>query len=360
MKLARCLRPRASAFCSAVLPVQCLIALLLATGPTRADEVPALFDLARPALVMIHARRLSVLGTDTVQEEYVTDQGSGVVLSHEGKVMTAAHLVQAADEIKIVFWDGRRATARVFASEPAADVALLELLDAPANLSGLSLGDSDAMVTGGKVVTIGFPFGLGPSLTLGRISGRMRPGTPLGPLAGFEVFTTDAHVLKGTSGAPMLNMDGRVIGVATSSMKHERSFIGIGIAVTSNTVRSLLIERRSLWTGMVCRLIDGNLARALNLPQAAGLLVERLAAYSPASALRLRAGTAPARIGEADFVLGGDVVLSMQGVSLSSTDGYQAASRALASLQDGDAFRMTVLRAGKTIDLEIPLQRARR
>jgi S1-C subfamily serine protease len=106
--------------------------------------------------------------------------------------------------------------------------------------------------------------------------------------------------------------------------------------------------------------VSGPLAAALNLPQSAGLLVERIAAYSPASALRLQGGTAAARINGEELVLGGDVILSILGISMADARGYERASAAMAQLVDGDALKMSILRSGRVLEVESALVRARR
>lgn len=334
--------------------------VLAVPGFAQGDPGADRFDSLRPAVVKILARELIVRGVDPGVQELLVHQGSGVIVTGDGKVLTVAHLVQSADDVEVEFADGSRSSARVHASEPAADVALLELRDPPEGLKPAVLGDSDAVSVGDHIMVIGFPFDLAATATFGRLSGRLTPSTPYGRVQEFRVLTFDAHLLRGASGGPLFDAMGRVVGIATQLMTNRGEAVGIGFAVAANTARSLLMDRRSLWTGIAGRLVSGNLAKALNLPQPAGILVERVAAYSPASAMEIRAGSAGASVLGEEFVIGGDIILSIQGISLAEADGYARASAALAALGEGDRMRMTVLRAGAVMTLESALQRARR
>lgn len=333
-----------------------LLPLLAAPALARADAVPAVFERVVHSVVDIRVQQLVVRGTVTREPVVVDDQGSGVLVSADGKVITVAHLVQSADSIRVLA-DGAEIPAKVVASEPAADVALLQMERVPAGMSAASLGNSEAVETGEQILIVGAPYGLHPTLSVGHVSGRHPSQPPFGPFQPAELLQTDAHMHHGSSGSPVFNMKGEVVGIATRVMSTKGNYAGLGFAVSANTARALLLERRSLWTGVECYWLSGGLAQALNLPQAAGLLVQRIASHSPGSRLKLRAGTAAAMVGEDKFILGGDVILAVQGISLAEERGYERARAALAALQDGDTLHFTVLRAGRQVDLRAPLAR---
>ena len=155
----------------------------------------------------------------------------------------------------------------------------------------------------------------------------------------------------------MFNMKGVVIGIATQIVTTDGYFEGLGFAIASNTARSLLLDKASLWSGIEGYWLSGGLAQALNLPQSAGLLVQQIASHSPGSKLKLQAGTAPAIVGEDKFVLGGDVILAMQGISLAEESGYARARAQLALLKEGEALHFTVFRSGKILELSASVSR---
>lgn len=323
----------------------------------HAEDIPTVFNQVAPSVVEIRGEQFVVKGTKNREATLITSQGSGVLVSADGKVITGAHLVQSADTITVHTGSGEGIPARIIASEPAADVALLQLERVPADIRPALLGNSDEVKTGQQVFIVGAPYGLHPTVTVGHISGRHQPQPPFGPFQPVEIFQTDASMHHGSSGAPLFNMNGDVIGIATRVMTAGGSYEGLGFAVTSNTANTLLLKRRSLWTGIECYWLSGGLAQALNLPQTAGLLVERIASHSPGSKLGLQAGTAPSVVGEDKFVLGGDVILAMQGISLAEERGYERARAALASLKDGETLHFTVLRAGERVELRAPVSR---
>ena len=333
------------------------VSFLIVSPALFARDVSTIYDQVARSVVEIHVEQLVVKGTQEKEFVLIPSQGSGVLISTDGKVITVAHLVQSADTVTIQTGSGERIPARVIASEPAADIALLQLERMPAGLTPASLGNSDEVQIGQQSFVVGAPYGLHPTVTVGYISGRHHPKSPFGPFQPSEMFLTDASIHQGTSGSPLFNMNGQVIGIATQIITTEGSYKGLGFAISSNTARSLLLEQRSLWSGIEGYWLSGGLAQALNLPQSAGLLVERIASHSPGSKLRLQAGTAPAIVEEDTFVLGGDVILSMQGISLAEERGYARVRAQLALLKDGETLHFTVLRAGKVLELSAPVSR---
>lgn len=329
--------------------------VLTLSPPSLAQDLPAAFNQVARSVVKIHVQQLIVTGTTDRQATLIESQGSGVLVSADGKIMTVAHLVQSADTITVQTGSGDSIPAKVIASEPAADIALLQLEHLPSGMNPATLGNSNEVKTGQQVFMVGAPYGLHPTMTVGHISGRHHPQSPFGPFQPSEMFQTDAGMHHGSSGSPLFGMNGKVIGIATQVITLGGQYEGLGFAVTVNTAKALLLERRSLWTGIESYWLAGGLAQALNLPQSAGLLVQRIASHSLGSKLLLQAGTAPAVVGKNAFMLGGDIILSMQSISLAEEHGYERARAALAALKDGEALNFTVLRAGKQLELQVPV-----
>ena len=141
--------------------------------------------------------------------------GSGVLISTDGKVLTAAHVVQTADAVAIEFPGGALIKASTLASDPAADVALLQLERVPADVQPATLGDSDEAEVGDETFVVGAPFGISHTLTVGHLSARRRPNATFGSMETAEMFQTDAAINQGNSGGPMFNLAGEVIGVVS-------------------------------------------------------------------------------------------------------------------------------------------------
>ncbi len=280
--------------------------------------------------------------------------GSGVVISADGKVLTAAHVVQTADKIAVQFADNQTSPARVIASSVLADVALLQLTEVPANAMFAKLGNSDEAEVGDEILVVGAPFGLSYTLTVGHISGRHLPGMKMGimgRMATMEFFQTDAAINMGNSGGPMFNLDGEVIGIVSSILSRSGGFEGVGFAATSRIAQRLLLERNSFWSGLEGVLIDGPFAKALNLPQAAGFLVQRVAEGSPSWRQGIRAGTLRVSVEGTDVLIGGDIILEVNNIPFVDEDAFDRMSASLNNLKPGDKLTSKVMRAGQVIEL---------
>jgi S1-C subfamily serine protease len=283
--------------------------------------------------------------------------GSGALISSDGKVLTAAHVVQSADTVAAVFQDGTLVPARVLTSAPYADVAIIQLESVPENVMPLKLGDSADMEPGDEVVVIGAPYGLSHTLTAGHISARHKTGGLLGNLENVELLQTDAAVNMGNSGAPLMNLNGDIMGVVSHIVSQSGGSQGLGFAVASSVVKQLLIEQKALWTGIDFFPLSGALAQAFNLPQAGGLLVQRVAADSPAYKLGLKGGALAVSMADQEFLAGGDVILEVMGVKATGDRrDLQRIMPRMRSLQSGDRLKVSILRSGKVrkMSYELP------
>ena len=321
------------------------------SGQAHAQQLREMFGKTNPSVVVIRTveRRVAPQAQGLVS---LPGLGSGVVISTDGKILTAAHVVQAADQVSVEFADGKKERAHVSASYPRADIAIVQLDFPPAGLIPAKLGNSDIVQVGDDVFVIGAPYGLSHSLTVGHVSGKHVSNDSIAGLSKVEVFQTDAAINQGNSGGPMFNMAGEVIGIVSQILSNSGGFQGVGFAVTSNVASKLLLNKKSFWTGIDGYLLTNELARIFNVPQAAGLLVQRAAENSPASDLRLLAGTIPTNIGGTELVVGGDIILEVAGIPIveewKTLDQIQTA---LGNLNTGEKYSLKVLRAGAVVEL---------
>lgn len=320
-------------------------------GQAHGQQLREMFNKTNPSVVVIRTveRRFAPQAEGLMS---LPGLGSGVVISTDGKILTAAHVVQAADQVSVEFADGKKERAQVVASYPRADIAIVQLDFPPAGLIPAKLGNSDVAQVGDDVFIIGAPYGLSHSLTVGHISGKHISKDSIAGLANVEVFQTDAAINQGNSGGPMFNMAGEVVGIVSQILTNSGGFQGVGFAVTSNVASKLLLNKKSFWTGIDGYLLTNELARIFNVPQPAGLLVQRAAENSPASDLRLIAGTTPTNIGGTDLVVGGDIILEVAGIPI--VEDWKALDQiqtALANLQTGEKYSLKVLRGGAVMEL---------
>ena len=276
--------------------------------------------------------------------------GSGVIISKSGKVITAAHLVETADQITVKLLSGETIRARVVASASFADVSLLQLETVPKDVAVAKLGDSEEVQVGDEVFVVGAPYGLSHSLTVGHISARLKPNTVSGGFEVGEFFQTDAAINQGNSGGPMFNMAGEVIGIASRILTRSGGFEGLGFAITSNTSRRLLLEQQSFWFGLDGIVLEDALAKVFNLPQPMGFLVQHVAENSPAARLGLQPGGIKSQIDLNEMLLGGDIVLEVVGIQVSEGC-YQKIQSRLSQMKPADIITVKVLRAGRILQL---------
>ena len=278
-------------------------------------------------------------------------QGSGVVVSTTGKVLTAAHVVHNTGRVTVELMNGEQVPARVIGSVERADVAALQLERVPPGLVAASVADSDGVEVGDDLFVVGAPYGIGHTLTAGHMSGRRAAGGTIDGVR-LELLQTDAAVNTGNSGGPVFNLDGEVVGIVSHILTRSGGFEGLSFAVTSNVARRLLLGRPTFWTGVDAVLLTSHAASAFNLPQPAGLLVQRVADGSPAADLGIRAGLIPITIGGETLIAGGDVVLEVGGIAVTGDDGaFEKVFRYLTALKPGDPIVLKVLREGRIVPL---------
>ena len=330
------------------------ITALAVTPRVAADEptISELFLEVDPAVVEIATVLQVVAGQGPARRVSTGALGSGFLISADGAIVTAAHVVQVADEVSVRFVTGDVVTAKIVASDPSADVALIKAASVPAGIEPVVLGDSDTAMIGDQVFVIGAPYGIAHTLTVGHVSARRTPSQLFGGFDQVEILQTDAAINQGNSGGPMFNMRGEAIGVVSHILSTSGGFQGVGFVITSNLARRVLLDDPSPWTGLDGVLIEGPMARALNLPQKAGILIESVAAGSPASAIGLQAGSLNAQIGGQSFTLGGDVILAVNGVVIGSPDFSKRIDEKNRSLDGDDQFVLRVFRDGNVIELK--------
>jgi S1-C subfamily serine protease len=327
----------------------CVILICVAGQATWAASLHKVFESVNPSVVIIHTQERQVAPQTETGMTSVAGLGSGFLISEDGLVMTAAHVVQVADAVMVEFISGEMVEAKVVASEVFADVALLQLISVPKKAVVAKLGDSDAVQVGDEVFVIGAPYGIGHTLTVGHISGRHRPNTRYSMLAAAELLQTDAAINQGNSGGPMFNMDGEAVGIVSHILSQSGGFEGLGFVVTTNMAQRLLMQEESAWWGMQGYFLHGDLAEYLNIPPpGVALLVQQVAANSPAEEVGLRGGTQTALVGDTQLILGGDIIMEIMGIPVAEMDRAKAAAN---KVRPGQTLRLTILRGGKKMNL---------
>jgi serine protease Do len=267
--------------------------------------------------------------------------GSGFVIDPSGIVITNNHVIGDANDIVVIFTDGRKLKAKIVGKDPKVDVAVLKV-ESDKPLKTVKFGDSDKMRVGDGVMAVGNPFGLGETVTAGIISARNR-NIDSGPYDDF--LQTDASINKGNSGGPLFNMQGEVIGINTAILSPSGGSIGIGFATPSASVTPVIDqlekygETRRGWLGVRIQPVDDAIAESLGLGAARGALVAGVDEHGPAKPAGLAAG---------------DVIVKFDGKDVKES---RDLPRMVAALPVGASVEVVVVRKGQEIAKTVTLGR---
>jgi putative serine protease PepD len=280
------------------------------------------------------------------QEQQQQAQGSGFVYDREGTIITNQHVVDGADSISIRFWNGASYPAELVGADPSTDIAVLKV-DAPASLlEPLRLGDSSALDVGEAVVAVGSPFGLEGTLTSGIVSALHRQMTAPNDFTITDSIQTDAAINHGNSGGPLLDSTGRVVGVNAQIESESGGSDGIGFAIPSNTVRSIVVQL--LESGSVEHAYLG----ITMVPTAKGIVVTEVRNGTPAENAGLQAATGTTTVDGEDVPTGGDVIVALDGKPISSSAELQSA---IDAKRPGEKVSITIIRDGKRQTIDVTL-----
>ncbi len=336
---------------------------LLAAHSVSAQETRLMEDERNTVEVFQQASRgvvhISVrLAKESKFEKEVKESGTGTgfIIDREGHILTAFHVVENMNQIEVVLSNGRRLNPRLVGTAPQLDVALLQI-HAPADeLFPLSLGDSASLQIGQKVIAIGNPLGLHNTITVGVVSALRRTAGETPVELEDALIQTDAAINPGSSGGPLLNSAGKVVGINTAIVEHAQN---VGFAIPINFARRVipdLIEMGHPYRpqlGFSASEITPSIAKLFGLPLGKGLLVEEVLPGSPAGLAGLRAGARVVMVTDRPYVLGGDIITTVNGQEVTASS--QLAHILLQS-QPGQVVRLGVYRNAQNVEISIRLQ----
>jgi len=332
-----------------LLAVMLAAAVLPALAPAaQAQNLDEIFRKVNPSVVVVRAKGRDVSSGGVTR---FNETGSGVLVSSDGRVMTASHVVNGMDEITVEGVAGEVVSAKIISSDAAADVSLLQLERVTAAMLVAKIGDSNTVRVGQQVMVVGAPYGLAHSMSAGWISARWPPNTIFRDMPLAEFFQTTATINTGNSGGPMFNMAGEVIAIVSQNISKSGGSEGLGFVVTINTAQKLLTERKVFWSALQGVMLSGDLAAIFNVPAPAAFLVKTVAQGSTAWDMGLQGGDRIVSIGGKEIAVGGDIILSVDSIPVVSEDNIEKIRNTLAGVPLGTPFTMKVLRAGKVIDL---------
>jgi S1-C subfamily serine protease len=285
--------------------------------------------------------------------------GSGFVIDDDGEILTNAHVIDGAVKVTVQLADKQVVDATVIGKDTSSDIALLKVDPDGLNLTALELGSAKAVQVGDPVIAIGNPFGLDRTLTTGVVSALQRRISAPNGEGISNVIQTDAAINPGNSGGPLIDAAGRVIGINSQieTGSGGSGNVGIGFAVPIDTAKQILPQLKSdgkvqrAYLGVSSLTIDGSL-NPLNLPTKTGVLIQTVQAASPAAKAGIRAGGYSTQLSGNDIVLGGDIIQSVDGKAVRTSDDLGSL---ISAHRSGDEVRMGLLRDGRKLQVTAKL-----
>lgn len=317
-------------------------------------QVVAVYETVSSAVVNITSRGYSM--DMFMQPMPQQGSGSGFVYDDTGNIVTNFHVIEGAEELLVMLVDGQVFEAQLVGTDPTNDLAVIKI-DAGVDLpEPMPLADSDQLVVGQFVLAIGNPFGLDQTLTTGVISalGRIIESPQDNRFIG-EAIQTDAAINPGNSGGPLLDLQGRVIGVNSQIISPSRASAGIGFAVPSNTVRRVVPELISrgfyphVWIGTQMFPLTPAVTRILreadmDIPVNSGLLVVETVPGAPADRAGLRGASQVVRIGGVQVPVGGDIIIAIDGQPIANFEEFTVYLETQKLV--GETIEVTIIRDG--------------
>lgn len=267
--------------------------------------------------------------------------GSGFVVSEDGYIVTNNHVVSNADEIFVKFSDGREYRTKLIGTSPEVDIAVLKI-EANEKFKPLEFSDSDKIEIGQWSIAFGNPMGLNDSMTVGVISASGRSSLGIEEIENF--IQTDAAINQGNSGGPLIDINGKVIGVNTAILSTSGGSVGLGFAIPSNlasVVKDSIIATGKFekpYIGVYLNNLDSEKIKALNIKSTNGVLIAKVVADGPAA----RAG-----------IQANDVIVAVNGKAVNSAGAFIGE---LAAKKVGESVELSVIRISQTVKIRVTLE----
>ena len=344
------------------------------TGPDADERLfVELYREVNPSVVSIQiirkATELELMSQELTPDvnQYTRSQGSGFIIDGaKGIVLTNNHVVEGAEVVEAILWDGTVMPAEILGRDPDSDSAVLQIEAKDRELQGVTLGDSDAVEVGQRVLIIGNPFGwqgtltsgivsgLGRTLMLGHISERVS-----GRFSIPEMIQTDAAVNFGNSGGPMIDSSGLVIGITTAMDSSSGVSSGVGFAVPINALKRILpdlIDKGHYdypWVGITGTDLRPIHVEEMDLPVDHGATIVHVTEGGPAEKAGLRGGTSTKDYYGEEISLGGDVIVAIDDTPVRQFDDVLV--YLIRETRPGDTVRLGIIRDGKDKEITITL-----
>ena len=312
------------------------------------NSIQKLYKSVNPSVVELHVQALAdpKVGQVSYKAKTANSLGSGALISQEGRILTAAHVVDKATAIEVIYADGTKTTGHVVWVEPMIDLAMIQAGKVPSSAKALPLAKASSYQIGEQMMVIGAPFGVSHSLSVGYLSGirdgKQIPGTDLTP----RLLQTDAAINVGNSGGPMFNLRGEIVGIVSHILSKTGGSNGLGFVISVDTVRNIIDSDPGTFSGFIPFLLNEKQSYALNNSAGHGMLIQHVIPGTLADKLGFKGGNISVVIGHTPVLLGGDILLEIAGRAITDLESAIKIKQRLASYAKGDKITFKYLRNG--------------
>ena len=335
--------------------------IVVVTPTPLPPELIQQVDVEEQLVINVYAQVGPAVVCVTARDHFGGCIGSGFIIDREGHVVTNNHVAIAAPDLMVTLADEHTVPAEIVGADSGSDLAVLKIDVPPEALTVAELGDSSALRVGQRAIAIGNPFGLERTVTTGVISSLGRTlDRDDSAFQIAQVIQTDAAINPGNSGGPLLDSQGRVIGVNTAIRSETGVNSGVGFSIPVDILKRVvpeLIEHgryRHTWVGVRGRTITAEMVEAMDLPVEIGVLIALVEEGGPAADAGLRGGDTEIVVSGLPMVSGGDIVVAIDGVEVNGFDdliNYLATNTGV-----GDTVTLTVIRERSEIQLDLTLE----
>jgi serine protease Do len=315
----------------------------------KENSIQKLYKKVNPSVVELHVQSLASpkVGQVAYKAKTSSSLGSGALVSSEGRILTAAHVVDKATAIEVQFADGTITTGHVVWVEPLIDLAMIQAGEVPSSAKPLTLAKANDYQIGEQIVVIGAPFGVSHSLSVGYLSGirdgSAIPGRKLVP----RLLQTDASINQGNSGGPMFNLNGEIVGIVSHILSKSGGSNGLGFVISVDTIRHIIDGDPGTFSGFIPLLLNKEQSYAINNTAGHGMLVQHVIPGTLADKLGFKGGNLSVVIGRTPVLLGGDILLEVGGRAITDLASAVQIKKHLASFEKGDRVTFKFLRNGQ-------------
>lgn len=326
-----------------------LIFSLVSVAANADNSVQKLFKKVNGSVVELHVQALAQPIANQVQYKVSTENslGSGAVISKNGRILTAAHVVDRATNIEVIFADGSTTSGHLVWINAILDLAMIQAAELPSNIKPLPLAKSSNYEVGEQVIAIGAPYGVSHSLSVGYLSGiRDReaiPGSNIIP----RFIQTDAAINQGNSGGPMFNNEGEIIGIVSHILSQTGDSNGLGFAISVDSIHELIATKPAVFAGFIPHILTEAESKALNNPYGHGMLIQQVIPGTLAAKLGFKGGELSVMVGEKPLLLGGDILLEISGRRLTDLASVIKLQQRFSRYEKGEKLVFTFLRNGE-------------